>query len=1050
LTPFATWRARLPAVIGSWFARDLVRTALALVDARRIVLRSVEDLNIEATAKDPRGSFDVAVEWGGGTGPLALRAVCSCGGSGICEHVVATLEAVRSQTELDEAETEAELDLSWLPQPRTEYKQARARAVWPVFSSPDGNSLAAALVLDSPRLRGAARDATAVVAMMDATPLDDWDDVDRELMRDESVQEAFAGGRTAPRALARALFRLARHPRLRFDAEPSAGRHPSELPDFRIDLRGVALRAARHGSAFVPLFETIEGTRIPARNAFLLDGPPTWIATPHGAYLADGGFDAKKAIEAARALNGATTGPPLGTRAIARVAPFLTPEDRGALGIDDAAEPSAEIALGWTAGTLVANLTFIDRVSGARVPYAALGAIAPRGERFVRFGVQEAAALRDRLVAAGFVPRSADGFALHGTDRAATFVRETLPLWNDLDRRLDPGLTDLARGDTSLGINISAERSGSNADWFELKVDVFVGGAGEALTSAELAALLASGGRYADVRGKLVDVETLRRRNDLLSDLAQRRHSGLAALLALRDELHENFEDVSLPPEVERMRERLRDFKGIPTIEPPLLTGGELRGYQERGLDFLSYLAEFGFGGILADEMGLGKTVEVISYLLKRKLQDGGAPSLVIAPTSVTHTWESEIARFAPALRTLRLHSGSERAGRYEEIANTDVVVTSYALARLDAQRLAQYHFRTLILDEAQNAKNPSSQIARVVRSLHADHRLALTGTPVENSLRDLWAIFAFLEPGLLGTESSFRKRFEVPISENDERASATLRSRLEPFLLRRTKEDVAPELPDRTEVELACDLSPLQRRLYRGVAEAARRDVFGIVEAQGIGSATVHVLAALTRLRQVCAHPGLLFEEYRNEPEASAKFDAFLETVDEILSGGHRLLVFSAFTSMLRIMRAELERRGIAYGYLDGSTKDKDRQTEIARFMAPDGPPLFLCSLKAGGVGLTLTAADYVILYDPWWNPAVERQAIDRTHRIGQHRNVTAYRLLTSGTVEEKMRALAQRKADLSKTIIKADGALAKALTREDLELLFADPDEGVTSALS
>jgi SNF2 family DNA or RNA helicase len=440
--------------------------------------------------------------------------------------------------------------------------------------------------------------------------------------------------------------------------------------------------------------------------------------------------------------------------------------------------------------------------------------------------------------------------------------------------------------------------------------------------------------------------------------------------------------------------------------------------------------------------MGLGKTIQVVSYLLRRKRVEGAAPSLVIAPTSVTHTWENEIARFAPELRTLRLHSGNERAARYDEVPGADVVITSYALARLDAQQLSQFHFRTLILDEAQNAKNPSSQIARVVRGLHADHRLALTGTPVENSLRDLWAIFAFVEPGLLGTETSFRRRFEVPISENDPKAIGTLRSRLEPFLLRRTKEDVAPELPERTEVALACDLSPLQRRLYRGVAEAARRDVFAVVEEQGIESATVHVLAALTRLRQICAHPGLLFEEHRDEPDASAKFEAFLETVDEILSGGHRLLVFSAFASMLRIMRGALDKREIAYGYLDGSTKDKDRQDEVARFMRPDGPPLFLCSLKAGGVGLTLTAADYVILYDPWWNPAVERQAIDRTHRIGQQRAVTAYRLVTTGTVEEKIRALAERKSALSRNIIKADGALAKSLTREDLEMLFADPD--------
>lgn len=992
--------------------------------------------------KDQRGTRDVMVEWGTGTGPLALRAVCSCGGSGMCEHVVATLETVRSQTELEEAvPAAAEADLSWLPVQRVETKQVRARSVWPVFTSADGLTISATLVLDSPRLRGAVRDAAAIVAMMDATPHDDWDEVDRELMRDEAVQEAFAG-RNVQRALARALFRLSRHPRLRFDADPGAARHPSELPDFRVDLRGLQLRAMRRGTSFLPLFETVDGTRVAPKDVFLLDGPPTWVATPQAAFLVDGTFDAKRAIDAARAMNGSTHDAPLTPRTIARVAPFLTKEDRGALGITDAADATAEIAMGWTGGALVATLTFIDRATGARAPYAALGAIAPHGDKFVRFTGDAAAGLRARLIEAGFVPRSTDGFALHGADRAASFVRDTLATWDDLEHRLDPGLTDLVRGNSELDINVVAERSGEDADWFELKVDVFVGGSGEALTQKELAALLSTSGRFAEVRGKLVDVEKLRERNALLTDISERRRSGLAALLAIRDELHDNFGNVSLPPEVEQMREKLRNFQGIPGVEAPVLATGELRGYQQLGLDFLTYLSEFGFGGILADEMGLGKTLQVLSYLLRRKKLDGAAPSLVIAPTSVTHTWENEIARFAPELRTLRLHSGSERALRYEEVPNADVVITSYALARLDAQQLSNYQFRTLILDEAQNAKNPSSQIARVVRSLHADHRLALTGTPVENSLRDLWAIFAFVEPGLLGSETSFRRRFEIPIAENDEKAIGVLRSRLEPFLLRRTKEDVAPELPDRTEVALACDLSPLQRRLYRGVAEAARRDVFAVVEEQGIESATVHVLAALTRLRQICAHPGLLFEEHRDDPEASAKFEAFLETVEEILSGGHRLLVFSAFASMLKIMRTALDKRDIAYGYLDGSTKDKDRQDEVANFMKPDGPPMFLCSLKAGGVGLTLTAADYVILYDPWWNPAVERQAIDRTHRIGQSRAVTAYRLVTTGTVEEKIRALAERKASLSRNIIKADGALAKALTREDLEMLFADPE--------
>jgi SNF2 family DNA or RNA helicase len=435
-------------------------------------------------------------------------------------------------------------------------------------------------------------------------------------------------------------------------------------------------------------------------------------------------------------------------------------------------------------------------------------------------------------------------------------------------------------------------------------------------------------------------------------------------------------------------------------------------------------------------------TVQVIAHVLRRKESEGPIPVLVIAPTSVTHTWENEIKKFAPSLRSLRLASGSDRIAKYETLNEYDVVITSYALARLDASHLERFRFRTLVLDEAQNAKNPGSQIAKVVRNLQADHRLALTGTPVENSLRDLWAIFGFVEPGLLGSEASFRRRFELPIGEGDETAAHTLRSRLEPFLLRRTKEDVAKELPERTEAVIECELSPLQRRLYRGIAEAARRDVLAKFDEEGAEATSVHVLAALTRLRQVCAHPGLLVPEYLEDSEASGKFDAFLETVEEVLDGGHRVLVFSAFSSMLKVMRSALDQRGMGYGYLDGSTKDKDRQLEVERFMHDEGPPVFLCSLKAGGVGLTLTAADYVILYDPWWNPAVERQAIDRTHRIGQTRPVTAYRLVTTGSVEEKIRALAERKSALSKAVIKADAAIAKTLTRDDLAFLFSDPE--------
>jgi superfamily II DNA or RNA helicase len=1047
LTPFALWRSRLPASIGNWFARDLTRAALELADAGRVTLRSVEGVKIEATVAD-RGGVSCGVEWASGTGPQALRSVCTCGSTGVCEHVVATLETVRRADEapVPTDPADAEIDLTWLPAIDLEAPRARARSVWPVISAADGKALSGALYLDTPRLRGVIRDAESILAMMESTPPDDWDNADRELIRDEAVQEAF-GTRVSQRALARALFRLARHPRTRFDDEPSANRHPVELVPFDIDVRGLQLRAVREGDRFVPSLERGNGERFTPRGALVVDGPPSWLVVNRTAYLLDDSFDARKVVAAAAAaapLNGASTNgkhPSIGT--IARVAPFLSALDRRELGVVDAEAPAALARLRWSDGALIGRLQFIDRKSEANATFSVHGAVAANNGRFVRFAPATARAFAHRFLEAGFVPRGGDAFALHDVERAATFVREIVGGWDDVDIILDDSLSAVASGESAMNVSISARPTDADGerDWFELNVDVFVGD-GSALTPKELAALLQSSGRYAEVRGKLFDVEALRMRRTLLSELNDRRRTGMAALVALHDEIHEAFGDVALPEEVEILRARLRNFGGIEEIEPPASLAKTLRGYQRRGLDFLQYLASFRFGGILADEMGLGKTLEMITYLLHRKDVEGPAPCLVIAPTSVTHTWENEIARFAPALSTLRLQSGADRAQRYAELENYDVIITSYALARLDAEQLERFNFRTLILDEAQNAKNPSSQIAKVVRNLRAEHRLALTGTPVENSLRDLWSIFAFVEPGLLGSEASFRRRFENPIAEGDETAAHQLRSRLEPFVLRRTKEDVARELPERTEQIIECDLSPLQRRLYRGIAEAARRDVIANIGGEnGMEGATVHVLAALTRLRQVCAHPGLILPEYIDEPEASGKFDAFLETVEEVLSGGHKVLVFSAFASMLKIMRTALLKREVVLGYLDGSTKDRDRQAEVERFMSADGPPVFLCSLKAGGVGLTLTAADYVILYDPWWNPAVERQAIDRTHRIGQTRPVTAYRMVTAGSVEEKIRALAERKSALSRSVIKADSAIAKSLTKDDLEFLFADP---------
>ncbi|MGH7716926.1 MAG: DEAD/DEAH box helicase, partial [Vulcanimicrobiaceae bacterium] len=878
-------------------------------------MRSVDDARIEAVVRFNGHAPDVSIEWAGGTGPQGLRAVCDCSGAGICAHVVAALEAVRVHGDAYSEAPEAEpknVALDWLPQ-LTLAADSRARKIWSVFSfvpNGEGMTLSCSLFLDTPRLRGVLREGEAIATMLDQTPLDDWDEHDRSLVRDGVLGDAF-GVRSSSRALAQIMFRLARHPRVRYDERPDARRHPEVLAPFAIDPRGVRLIANMRGATPVPGFETSEGRRLDAPRLVILDGPPVWIADSHGAYLLDATLDAPRAVRAIAAARDSETAsldetPSLET--LAKVAPYLADEERSRFGIEDVLEATGRLVMAWRDGALVIRPQLRDVASGATVGLSANGAMATIGGRLVRFPPEESRALAERLTAAGCVPRFDGTFSLHGPERAAEFVRETLPQWPELEVELDATLGGVM-APSRLDLTVGARAPSGAEDWFELDIDVVVD-EGDPLSPEELRALLSSGGRYADVRGRLIDVGALREREELLQDLLGRRQSGLAALVALRDEIHESFGHVRLPAEVEALRERVRNFSGLEVVEPPKTLANVLRHYQERGLDYLSYLANFRFGVILADEMGVGKTAVALAYLLRRKELDGPAPSLVIAPTSVTHTWLNEIAKFTPQLRALKLASGNDRSARYDEIDRFDVVITSYALARIDAEKLAQFKFRTIILDEAQNAKNPASQISKVVRSLRAEHRLALTGTPVENSLRDLWAIFAFLEPGLLGTESSFRRRFEVPIASGDQRAVSRLHARLEPFVLRRTKKDVAPELPERTEAEIVVDLSPAQRQLYRTIAEAARREILDGWDGAPHEKASMHVLAALTRLRQVCAHPGLLVKRFLEEPESSAKFEALRETIDEIRDGGHRVLVFSAFASMLRLIRDDLAKR--------------------------------------------------------------------------------------------------------------------------------------------
>ncbi|HEY1905398.1 MAG TPA: SNF2-related protein [Myxococcaceae bacterium] len=481
-----------------------------------------------------------------------------------------------------------------------------------------------------------------------------------------------------------------------------------------------------------------------------------------------------------------------------------------------------------------------------------------------------------------------------------------------------------------------------------------------------------------------------------------------------------------------------RELSRIPAVPAPEGLTAILRHYQEDGLSWLWFLHRHGLGGILADDMGLGKTVQALALLQQSRNVEGSAPSLVVAPTSVLPNWQREAERFTPGLRVAVWH-GQDRRERVEDLAGADLVLTSYALARRDRDELMKTRWRYVLLDEAQNIKNAGSATAQACKALPADHRLALTGTPLENRLSELWSIFDFLMPGFLGAEEDFAERYEQPIEvAADVGARERLRRRVQPFLLRRLKTEVARDLPPKTETVAYCEMDPAQAALYREVLDQSRAKVQESIQKVGFKRARVSILAALLRLRQVCNDPRLLKLPGTASLPPSAKLERFDELVDDLLAEGHRALVFSQFTEMLRLLEAHATARQIQFLSLDGRTRD--RMARVDAFNRDDGPPIFFISLKAGGTGLNLTAADYVIHYDPWWNPAVEDQATDRTHRIGQTRAVIAYKLITRGTVEEKILALQQRKRELAQGILGPGGGLSERLTEQDVAALFSE----------
>ncbi|HEY5040153.1 MAG TPA: SNF2-related protein, partial [bacterium] len=489
----------------------------------------------------------------------------------------------------------------------------------------------------------------------------------------------------------------------------------------------------------------------------------------------------------------------------------------------------------------------------------------------------------------------------------------------------------------------------------------------------------------------------------------------LDALLVVRPE-------VSYDEAFARARERLRNFDGVKPVNPPKTFQGTLRPYQKEGLGWIHFLRDFGFGGCLADDMGLGKTVQVLALLEERRSgreprdsgekPEGPRTSLVVMPKSLIFNWKKEAVRFTPELRILD-YTGTQRRGTEENLSGFDLVITTYGTLRRDIAYLSAFVFDYAILDEAQAVKNAKAETAKAVRLLKASHRLALTGTPIQNSLDELWSLFEFLNPGMLGSSAalSLASSFVEPEAQNQGLLARALR----PFLLRRTKETVAKDLPSKTEQILYCEMNASQRALYDGLRQHYRQSLMRKVEKEGLNRSKMHVLEALLRLRQAACHPGLINPASRGD--LGAKLDMLFPQLEEVLEEGHKALVFSQFTSFLDIVRAHLDPKKISYAYLDG--KSRDRQEQVERFQDDPDCRLFLISLKAGGLGLNLTAADYVYLLDPWWNPAVEAQAVDRVHRIGQKSTVFVYRMVTAGTIEERIQALKASKKDLFDKLI-------------------------------
>jgi non-specific serine/threonine protein kinase len=580
----------------------------------------------------------------------------------------------------------------------------------------------------------------------------------------------------------------------------------------------------------------------------------------------------------------------------------------------------------------------------------------------------------------------------------------------------------------------------SNTDWFDAKVDILFGD--QKVTIAEVKKALANKQQFVQLNDGTLGIlpEEWIKKYSLLFRVGEGKQNELKLSkyhAGVIDELYAERNEEELFVQLEEKYERLRGFKSINEVEPPQHLQKILRPYQAFGFQWLNYLTEVNWGGILADDMGLGKTIQALSYLQHFNDEHGPLIALVVCPTTLMFNWENEIRKFTPTL-TSYIHHGGDRTRDKETLKKSNVIITTYGTLRSDIKMLAEINFDYVVLDESQAIKNPASKVTKAACVLKAKHRLCMSGTPLQNNTFDIFAQMNFLNPGMLGSMEFFRQEFAIPIDKFGEADRKDhLRKLLFPFILRRTKEQVAKDLPEKVETILFCEMEEEQRSIYDAYRNDFRDKILGTIESQGIQKSQLTILQGLMKLRQICDSPAILNEEEKF-PNVSIKLDELAREITENISD-HKALVFSQFLGMLGLIREKLKGQGVKFEYFDGSTSAIERERAIQNFQKNDECRVFLISLKAGGVGLNLTAADYVYIVDPWWNPAVEQQAIDRTHRIGQTKSIFAYRMICKDTIEDKILQLQERKRSLAKDLISDDEGFVKNLTKADVEYLFS-----------